>query len=71
MANSGGWGLGAKLMTGSIVSLLLSIGLCGSGFTVQGATKFQQFEVAAGLVLLVGSFLMLVAAIVVWLSGPK
>ena len=69
MANSGGFGLGAKLMTGSIVSLLLSIGFCGSGFTVQGATAFQQFEVAAGLVLLVASFLLLVAAIVAWLSA--
>ena len=61
------WTLGTKLFTGSIVSLLLSIGLCGAGFTLQGtASAAQQFEFGAGLVLLVAAVLLFIAAIVAW-----
>ena len=31
------WQLGTKLFTGSVVSLLLSVGLCGAGFTLEGS----------------------------------
>jgi hypothetical protein len=63
------WKLGTKLFTGSIVSLLLSMGLCGAGFTLEGgASALQQFEMGAGLVLLAGSAVLFVAAIIAWLS---
>jgi len=66
------WKMGSKLITGSAVCLLLSIGLCGAGFTLETAgTALQQFEFGAGMVLLVGSFVLLVSAIVAWLSGGK
>jgi len=70
MAESKGWSTGAKLLTGSVASLLLSIGLCGMGFTLEGgATTLQQVEMGAGLVLLVGAFILLIAAIVAWLTA--
>jgi len=66
------WKMGSKLITGSAVCLLLSIGLCGAGFTLEGgATALQQVEMAVGLVLLAASFILLVAAIGAWLSGGK
>ena len=72
MAEGKGWSLGAKLLTGAVVSFLLSIPLCGAGFTLETAgTKLQQFEFGAGLVLLVGAGVLLVAAIIAWLSGRK
>jgi len=47
------WTLGAKLLTGSVVCFLLSIPLCGMGFTIDTAgTKMQQFEFGSGLLLL-------------------
>ena len=66
------WKLGSKLITASVVSFLLSIPLCGAGFTLETAgTSLQQFEFGAGMVLLVGAFVLLVAAIIAWLSGGK
>ena len=66
------WKLGSKLITGSVVCLLLSIPLCGAGFTLDGgATALQQFEFGAGMVLLAASFILLVAAIIAWLTGGK
>jgi hypothetical protein len=66
------WKLGSKLFTGAIVCLLLSVPLCGAGFTLETAgTTLQQFEFGAGLVLLVGAFVLFLAALVAWLSAKS
>ena len=66
------WKLGSKLFTGSVVCLLLSVPLCGAGFTLESAgTKLQQFEFGTGLVLLVGAGVLFIAAIIAWLSAKS
>jgi len=72
MASFGQWKMGSKLITGSVVCLLLSIPLCGAGFTLETAgTSLQQVEFGAGMVLLVGAFVLLVAAIIAWLTAKS
>jgi len=70
MAGFGQWKMGSKLFTGSVVCLLLSIPLCGAGFTLETAgTKLQQFEFGAGMLLLASAGVLFVSAIVAWLSA--
>ena len=65
------WQLGTKLFTGSVVSLLLSVGLCGAGFTLEGSGgAVKDFEFKAGLLFLAGAVLLLVAAIIAWIVAP-
>ncbi len=53
------WSLGAKLVTASVVGLLLTFGLCSVGTPFEGhGTPAQDFAASAGLVLFLSSATM-------------
>jgi len=70
-----GWSVGAKLVTSSVVCLLLSIPLCGYGITIgvpAPDSKLEQIAGSCGLILLGMAVLLflagIVAALVEWMG---
>jgi len=64
------WSLGAKLLTGSVVCMLLAIGLCATGTPFMGhGTSASDFLSGAGLVALLVAGTLFLSAIVAFVAA--
>jgi hypothetical protein len=59
------WSLGAKMLTVSVVCLLLTFGLCSVGTPFMGqGSRFQDFAAGAGIITFLVFVILLLAGIV-------